>query len=192
MKEDSAALRSLVQPRTALLFLVLFVVALSAGRRLIEERKDRGSEAEESRLVWQGHDVPKLVDWQETWATLKLRGSGIGRDPFRFAQMTVVAAQVPVLIEAEVHKAESQVDTKQPERPPAPTGPMVDWRYLGSFGPERLPVAAFSRGDEVEVATVGGVLDSRFIVRSITRGSVDFGLIDRPEGQVIRLLLSDQ
>jgi hypothetical protein len=75
----------------------------------------------------------------------------------------------PVVIQAATlpRPAERQV-----ERPPDFT-----YRYIGRFGPEANPIAAFARDGQVVNARPGDVIAERFVLRSIGLESVDLAYV---------------
>lgn len=106
--------------------------------------------------------------------------------------------------------------TPRPTRPPVPTRPprptptpfMVngveypppppfDRKYLGFLGPDRSRVAVFRKGEDLEIAIVGGVLKNdrgmeTFIVREAWYDSVLIGFVGYPEEVTAREALEEK
>ena len=75
-----------------------------------------------------------------------------------------------------------------------PRPPTFDREYIGNFGPGRLVVAVFRKGDNVEVAIEGSVLDGRpvdFVLKDIGLESVEIGFVGYPEGVTTRGPISE-
>ena len=62
-----------------------------------------------------------------------------------------------------------------------PPPPKFDKKFIGYFGPNGRTVAVFREGEKIEVAAAGGVLDEKFIVRTIGFRSVEIGYVGYPE-----------
>jgi hypothetical protein len=79
-----------------------------------------------------------------------------------------------------------------------PPPPPFDRDFIGHFGPVDLQVAAFRvRGDDpdisqIEVASVGDVIDGIFIVREIGFESVMIGFVGYDPSEDTRVPLADQ
>lgn len=67
-----------------------------------------------------------------------------------------------------------------PPPPPAPVPPAFDYKYVGTFGSARNPLAAFTRNGEIINVRVGDTIDNKFILRSIGIESVEIGFVGFP------------
>jgi len=80
--------------------------------------------------------------------------------------------------------------TPPPVVPPPPTGPQlpqVTVSLIGTFGPDRRPIAVFRNGEELVNATLGDKVSSGFMVARIGFESVDLSYVDFPDQQAVRL-----
>jgi hypothetical protein len=68
----------------------------------------------------------------------------------------------------------------RPPPPPAPVPPAFDYKYVGTFGSARNPIATFTRNDEIVNARAGDTIDNKFILRSIGIESVEIGFVGFP------------
>ena len=57
--------------------------------------------------------------------------------------------------------------------PQAPPPPRFEYRYIGRFGPERDPIAAFTANGEVITVRRGEKIGARFVLRTIGLESVE-------------------
>jgi len=73
-----------------------------------------------------------------------------------------------------------------------PPPPRFDRRLIGYFGPARRLVAVFRKGDEVEVAVAGDVLDGTFVVRDVDVAGVTIGYVGYPEEVTTRVPLAQK
>ena len=85
-------------------------------------------------------------------------------------------------------------ETKQeiappPPPPPKPVPPQFTYRYIGTFGTPRNPIATFAREGEIVNARVGDILDNKFVLRSIGIESVEIGFIGFPPDEKQRIPL---
>jgi hypothetical protein len=85
----------------------------------------------------------------------------------RFAARHVEPAAVVVQSVTPPRAVEKQI-----ERPPD-----FNYRYIGRFGPETNPIAAFARDGEVVDARPGDVIAGRFILHSIGLESVEIAYV---------------
>jgi len=67
-----------------------------------------------------------------------------------------------------------------PPPPPAPVPPAFDYKYAGTFGTPKNPIATFTRNGEIVNARVGDTIDNKFILRSIGIESVEIGFVGFP------------
>jgi hypothetical protein len=89
----------------------------------------------------------------------------------------VIAPVVEIPVAAP---AVTPVETPRVEEPSVPQPPAFDYRYIGRFGPEANPIAAFARNGEIVNARRGETIDGRFVVRTIGLESVDIGFVAFP------------
>jgi hypothetical protein len=68
-----------------------------------------------------------------------------------------------------------------PEIPPPPPLPAFPYKYIGTFGSARNPLATFSRDGEVINVRMGETFGQQFILRNIGIESVDIGYVGRSE-----------
>lgn len=74
-----------------------------------------------------------------------------------------------------------------PPPPPKPVPPSFDYKYIGTFGDPRSPLATFARADEIVNVRVGDTIDGRFILRSIGLESVEIGYVGFPPDEKDRI-----
>jgi hypothetical protein len=67
-----------------------------------------------------------------------------------------------------------------PPPPPEPVPPAFDYKYVGTFGSARNPIATFTRNGEIVNAHAGDTIDNKFILRSIGIESVEIGFVGFP------------
>lgn len=83
-------------------------------------------------------------------------------------------------------------DDGQPKPPPPP----FDREYIGNLGPRLIQVAAFRKTEaettEIEVAVVGDIFDSIFIVREIGLESVVIGFVGYDRSEDTRVPLAEE
>lgn len=94
------------------------------------------------------------------------------RNPFGYIEPKpqVVVAQAPVASVAVIEPP--PVTATVPVEPPLPR---FEHRYIGRFGPERDPIAAFSLNGDVITVRRGDRIGERFVLRSIGLESVEVG-----------------
>ncbi len=76
-----------------------------------------------------------------------------------------------------------------PPPPPAPVPPPFTYKYIGTFGSARNPIATFAREGEIVNARVGDVIDGKFVLRNIGIESVEISFIGFPPDQKQRVPL---
>lgn len=76
-----------------------------------------------------------------------------------------------------------------PPPPPAPVPPPFTYKYIGTFGNARNPIATFAREGEIVNARVGDVIEGKFVLRSIGIESVEISFIGFPPDQKQRIPL---
>ena len=186
------------RPRMVVLLVLLVIVA---GWALTQRRGGRGplSTGGDERLSYSARRPPQLL-------TLREQGEGemaesTTRNPFAYGAR-------PSPTPRPTRRAAAPRPTLPPRPTPTPRiivaddgsrlppPPRFDREFIGHFGPVSLQVAAFRRAgsdsdlSEVEVATVGEVMDSVFIVRRIEHDAVVIGFVGYPEGEITRVPLS--
>ena len=67
-----------------------------------------------------------------------------------------------------------------PPPPPEPVPPTFDYKYVGTFGSAKNPIATFTRNGEIVNARAGDTIDNKFILRSIGIESVEIGYVGFP------------
>lgn len=107
-----------------------------------------------------------------------------GRDPFRFAPK-VVQQKPPPPVQKPKPTSVARKPSPPAERNPQP--PSIQFKYLGSFGPDWGRIAVFVDGQEIINATVGQVLQDKFVVAEIGYESVDIGFVGFPAEPAKRL-----
>ena len=75
--------------------------------------------------------------------------------------------------------------------PAAPQPPAFDFRYIGHFGPEADPIAAFARNGEIVNARRGETIDGRFVVHAIGIESVDIRFVGFPSAAPKRVKMGE-
>ena len=65
-------------------------------------------------------------------------------------------------------------------------------RYIGKFGPDRRPIAAFAGDGQIVTVRIGERIDERFVLRSIDRDSVQVEASVDGEVQTERLTLTEK
>lgn len=76
-----------------------------------------------------------------------------------------------------------------PPPPPKPVPPAFSYKYIGTFGSARSPIASFARDGEIVNVRVGEVIEGKFILRSIGIESVEIGFIGFPADERQRIPL---
>ena len=74
-----------------------------------------------------------------------------------------------------------------PPPPPEPQPPAFDYKYVGTFGSARNPIATFTRNGDIVNARVGDTIDNKFILRSIGIESVEIGFVGFPADRTQRI-----
>ena len=90
-------------------------------------------------------------------------------------QRTVLRAPHPAVIVAPAVIA--------PQQPEAPPRVRFTHRYIGRFGPEHRPIAAFSRNGEIVTVRVGERIDDQFVLRSI---GIESAEVETSAGGIVR------
>ena len=76
-----------------------------------------------------------------------------------------------------------------PPPPPPPVPPAFSYKYIGTFGSAANPIATFNGNGQIINVRVGGVIDGKFVLRSIGIESVEIGFIGFPPDQKQRIPL---
>lgn len=183
--------------RLTILVSVLVVVAAAALVYSLREAAGGGGSAGASDLDYAAHDLPLLAMGSPTPG-----GTGAASDanPFAFRPPPTPTRNL------------TPPPTPRPTLPPRPTPtprfarglggeakpppPPFNREYIGHLGPTPTLVAAFRKGDgdtaEIEVATVGQVIDGIYIVRAIGLESVTIGFIGYDASEDTSVPLSDK
>jgi len=74
-----------------------------------------------------------------------------------------------------------------PPTPEKPQPPPFTFKYLGTFGTGRRPIAAFSNGDQIVNVRVGETFGGQFILRKIGIESVEIGFLGFPADEIRRI-----
>jgi len=142
-----------------------------------------------------------LADWRpaERVADVRLEALAAkpgeyrpGRDPFRFqAPPAPPKPPPPPPRPAPAAPPRQQAPAQQQAKaaPPKPTPPAIDFRYLGSFGPDERRIAVFIDAKDIYNARRGDVVKERFVVRQIGFESADIGFVGFPDEPAQRLPL---
>lgn len=80
-------------------------------------------------------------------------------------------------------------EPEQPPPPPKPVPPQFTFKYIGTFGSARNPIATFARDGEIVNARVGDVIDGKFVLRGIGIESVEIGFVGFPPDERQRIPL---
>jgi hypothetical protein len=166
--------------RTRLLVLVglLAVVGVAA---LVNYMGREGGIGETGRSEELSHTSHGLADLEMSSLASRDRAPYQSRrNPFTFGSPptptpTLTPSATPVPRQTLPPRTRPPTATPRPDGLPPP--PAFNRTFIGSFGPERLPVAVFRKGDEIEVATPGDILDDVFIVRHVGYESVEIGFV---------------
>jgi hypothetical protein len=97
-------------------------------------------------------------------------GAAPKRNPFGYVEPPpqVAIAQAPIAAPVVIEPPPAVAT--QPVEPPLPR---FEHRYIGRFGPERDPIAAFSLNGDVITVRRGDRIGERFVLRSIGFESVE-------------------
>jgi hypothetical protein len=153
------------------------------------------------RIAYESHDLPALesTDFDQIDAA----SVDFQRNPFIFgARPTPTPRPVtPLPTRPIVRRSPPATPTPRMARgidgSVKPPPPPFDREFIGHFGPLQLQVAAFRiRGSdpdisEIQVATVGDVLDDIFIIREIGFESVVIGFVGYDRSEDTRVPLAE-
>ena len=153
------------------------------------------------RIAYESHDLPALESTD--FDRIDLASVDFQRNPFIFgARPTPTPRPVtPSPTRPIVRRSPPATPTPRMARgidgSVKPPPPPFDREFIGHFGPLHLQVAAFRiRGNdpdisEIEVATVGDVLDDIFIIREIGFESVVIGFVGYDRSEDTRVPLAE-
>jgi hypothetical protein len=76
-----------------------------------------------------------------------------------------------------------------PPPPPTPTPrpPEISFKFIGTFGPKKSPIAVVQQGDAIYNVRAGDVLFNRFVLRKVGYESIDVGFVDFPSAEPVRI-----
>ena len=182
--------------RQRTLLIVLMAVLLIAAWRFVRPLLGFGGEegvtvpvATSHLPVQAGHLVPHPGDRVAVLRMADLDRAfpapGDGRDPWSFVDPPRPRPR-PASKTPEPIAAERLPKVEEPQSPPQPAE-LLNFQYLGRFGPPGQQIAVFSRGREVFNKQEGEVIDNQFIVAHIGYESVDLrfvGFPDRPAKRI--------
>jgi len=185
------------QTRQIVLLVVLVLVGVWAAFRWMGPDGLTGQGAAAAIPEWKPHPLPELA--QIGAENAEEIESESQRNPFVFGPPPT---PTPNLTPRPMPPPRP---TRPPARPrptatPTPPGyrkpPNFDMEYIGFFGPDERHVAVFRKKDEtgaeIDVAPIGGILEEKFILRSIDLESVIIGFVGFPEKEKTRVPLSAQ
>lgn len=186
--------------RLTVLLLVFGVAVVVVGIRFWGSGGIAGSAAQSETLEYTARNLPLLEVEDLDQAGMETADSG--GNPFTFrAPPTPTPNLTP-----------PPTPANRPTLPPRPTPtprrargedgvwkkppPPFDREYIGYLGPAPMPVAAFRKAGkesvEIEIATVGDVLDEIYIVRAIGLESVKIGFVGYDASEDTSVPLSEK
>lgn len=186
--------------RLAVLLAVLVVVAIVAGVRFLGDGGMAGSSSERSELEYTAKNLPPLeigVGGRE-----ELSGAESAGNPFAYRAPPTPTPNLTPPPTAIPRPTLPPRPTPTPriayglDGQPKPPPPPFDREYIGYLGPRPTLVAAFRKGGpestDIEVATVGDIIDDIFIVRAIRLESVTIGFVGYDVSEDTSVPLSDK
>ena len=168
--------------------------------QLLRGRGGAGSGTSGDKITYETHNLPGLESVEPR------QGSGsaqFSRNPFIYGVRPTPTPRpvTPAPTQPPVRRTPRATPTPRmalgADGKVKPPPPPFDRDFLGHFGPLQLQVAAFrkqgpeSEFSEVEVATVGDVLDGIFIVREIGYESVKIGFVGYDPSEDERVPLAE-
>jgi len=190
-KTDPSSTRQTVLLGVLILLGIWALFHWMGGRTLV------GPGTKEAIPEWSPHSLPPLVELGST--VPEEDPDSPPRNPFIFGPPPT---PTPNLTPRPTPKPRP---TRRPPGPrPTPTPTPKGWRrppnfrmeYIGFFGPKERQVAVFRKqeddGAAIEVATIGGIIEDTFILRSIDLESVVIGFVGFPEKEITRVPLETQ
>lgn len=176
--------------RTGLLVALLAVAAAYALFHNLRQGTLTTTRSTAESAAFEPHDVPTLET--PLLARDLVDSSDSPRNPFAFgAPPTPTRDPRPTPTPPPPPTPRPPPPTRTPGPSPTPLPPPFDRIYIGYLGPSRLPVAAFRRDEQVEVAVPGHIFDNRFILREVGFESVVIGFVGYPEEVTIRVPLEE-
>jgi hypothetical protein len=175
--------------RSRLVVLVVLLVAAGAYAAFLQLRGGaRGGELEiAGDLGYKPHQVPLLET--DILSGGQDSPASSGRSPFEFGPPPTPTPDLrPTPTPAPPPPPPPPPPTRTPGPPPPPPFNRV---YIGYLGPSYLPVAVFRKGEELEIAPVGSILDNVYIVREVGLESVVIGFVGYREEDTSRVPLAE-
>lgn len=78
-----------------------------------------------------------------------------------------------------------------PLPPPAPTPtprpPEISFKFIGTFGPKKNPIAVIQQGDSIYNVRAGDVVFDKFVLRKVGYESIDVGFVGFPSAEPVRI-----
>lgn len=132
-------------------------------------------------------DVPPVAELEPRSGEHAVR-----RNLFAYEEPAPRAVPPPIAArEIEVPAVPAIVAAPIDVPPAVPQPPAFDFRYIGRFGTDADPIAAFARAGEIVNARRGETIDGRFVVRAIGIESVDVGFVDFPSAEAKRVRMGE-
>ncbi len=185
------------QTRQIVLLVILVLVGIWAAFRWMGPEGLGGPGSTVKEPEWQAHPLPKLVSVEGIGS--EAAESGESRNPFVFGPPPTPTPNLtppPTPIPRATRPPRAPRPTPTPTPPGYRKPPNFDMEYIGFFGPEGRHVAVFRKqeddGAEIEVASIGGVVEDQFILRSIDLESVVIGFVGFPEKEKTRVPLAEK
>jgi hypothetical protein len=78
-----------------------------------------------------------------------------------------------------------------PPPPPTPTPrpPEISFKFIGTFGPKKNPIAVIQQGDLIYNVRQGDVLFNKFVLRKVGYESIDVGFVAFPSAEPVRIAI---
>lgn len=178
-----------------LLLVVLIAVLVAVVVWQVRKSKALGGGGKGSEgVAYTPHEVPVLAIASLTPAPRRRDGTANNPFVFRTAPTPTPNLTPRPTVRPRPTMPVRRLPTPTPRMIKGPHGmlpppPHFDRTYIGYFGPKEQPVAVFRKGNEVEVAITGGVLDDTFIVRDVGYDDVEIGYVGYPEEVTTRVPL---
>lgn len=188
------------QLRLWLAVLLLAALAAVVIVQLLRGRGAGGGGTSGDRIEYEAHNLPPLESVEPRQGTGTAQFS---RNPFIYGVRPTPTPRpvTPAPTRPPVQRTPRPTPTPRmalgADGKVKPPPPPFDRDFLGHFGPLDLQVAAFRKQgaepefSEVEVATVGDVLDGIFIVREIGYESVKIGFVGYDPSEDERVPLAE-
>jgi len=187
-----------VEKRQAVLLGILVLLGIWAAFRWLGPHSLAGVNQSEEIPVFSLHGLPELVQVMPEEDHAASESSDV-RNPFVFGPPPTPTPNLtprPTLPPRPTRRP----PPPRPTPTPTPKGwrkpPNFDMEYIGFFGPEDRQVAVFRKKEDtgalIDVAPVGGVIEEKFILRSIELESIVIGFVGFPEKEKTRVPLATQ